>query len=105
VLAGLEVVRWRSTTAPHRTRRPLVVAVFTNEEGARFQPDMLGSLVYAGGLPWPRRWPVGIDGRAGRRAAAHRLRRRHAPLPLHRPHAFVELHIEQGPVLEAEGVH
>mgnify|MGYP000647378781 CR=1 FL=1 len=32
------------------TRRPLVVAAFTNEEGARFQPDMMGSLVYAGGI-------------------------------------------------------
>ena len=30
--------------------RPLVVAAFTNEEGVRFQPDMMGSLVHAGGL-------------------------------------------------------
>ena len=49
VLAGLEVVRTLNA-AKLTTRRPLVVAVFTNEEGARFQPDMLGSLVYAGGL-------------------------------------------------------
>ena len=32
------------------TRRPIAVAFFTNEEGARFTPDMMGSLVYAGGI-------------------------------------------------------
>ena len=44
--------RWceASTSAGVAHRRPLAVAFFTNEEGARFQPDMLGSLVYAGGL-------------------------------------------------------
>src|SRR5215831_2119907 len=49
VLAGLEIVRTLDE-AGIVTRRPLAVAVFTNEEGARFQPDMMGSLVYAGGL-------------------------------------------------------
>ena len=49
VLAGLEVVR-ALNEARITTRRPIAVAFFTNEEGARFQPDMLGSLVYAGGL-------------------------------------------------------
>jgi N-carbamoyl-L-amino-acid hydrolase len=49
VLAGLSVVQ-ALNAARITTRHPLVVAVFTNEEGARFQPDMLGSLVYAGGL-------------------------------------------------------
>ena len=49
VLAGLEVVR-ALNAAGITTRRPLAVAFFTNEEGARFQPDMMGSLVYAGGL-------------------------------------------------------
>src|SRR5471030_526611 len=49
VLAGLEVVRVLND-AKATTRRPIAVAFFTNEEGARFQPDMLGSLVYAGGL-------------------------------------------------------
>src|SRR5919201_6716013 len=43
VLAGLEVVRLLNE-AGITTRRPLCVAVFTNEEGARFAPDMLGSL-------------------------------------------------------------
>jgi N-carbamoyl-L-amino-acid hydrolase len=82
-----------------------VVAVFTNEEGARFQPDMLGSLVYAGGLSL-------ADAHA-----THRHRRRAAwatncsasatwaprRCRWHRPHAHVELHIEQGPILDAEG--
>jgi N-carbamoyl-L-amino-acid hydrolase len=49
VLAGLEVVR-ALNEAKATTRRPIAVAFFTNEEGARFQPDMMGSLVYAGGL-------------------------------------------------------
>ena len=49
VLGGLEVVRTLNQ-AGVVTRRPLVIAAFTNEEGARFHPDMLGSLVYVGGL-------------------------------------------------------
>ncbi|MSZ06895.1 MAG: M20/M25/M40 family metallo-hydrolase, partial [Actinobacteria bacterium] len=50
VLAGLEVVETlqREGFSP---QRPLSVAIFTDEEGARFAPDMLGSLVYVGGLP------------------------------------------------------
>ncbi|HEX6420298.1 MAG TPA: M20/M25/M40 family metallo-hydrolase, partial [Acidimicrobiales bacterium] len=47
VLAGLEVVR-ALDDAGLRTRRPLSVAFFTDEEGSRFAPDMLGSLVYVG---------------------------------------------------------
>ncbi|MDO8284488.1 MAG: M20/M25/M40 family metallo-hydrolase, partial [Rhodoferax sp.] len=50
VLAGLEVIATLREAGLH-TRRPLAVAVFTNEEGARFQPDMMGSLAYVGGLP------------------------------------------------------
>ncbi|MDO8718548.1 MAG: M20/M25/M40 family metallo-hydrolase, partial [Polaromonas sp.] len=50
VLAGLEVVA-TLRDAGVRLRRPIAVAFFTNEEGARFQPDMMGSLVYVGGLP------------------------------------------------------
>jgi beta-ureidopropionase / N-carbamoyl-L-amino-acid hydrolase len=91
-------------TAGITTRHPLVVAVFTNEEGARFQPDMLGSLVYAGGLSLAEAHATrAIDGAV----FADELQRigylGTAPLPLARPQAFVELHIEQGPVLDAEG--
>ena len=50
VLAGLEVVE---TLEQHgvATRRPIAVAFFTDEEGSRFAPDMLGSLVFVGGMP------------------------------------------------------
>jgi N-carbamoyl-L-amino-acid hydrolase len=104
VLAGLEVVATLDA-AGVVTRRPLVVAFFTNEEGARFTPDMLGSLVYAGGLALDDGLAaVSIDGKV----LGDELRRigyaGAAPLPAHRPHAYVELHIEQGPVLDAEGV-
>lgn len=47
VLAGLEVVATLNE-AKQATERSLIVSVFTNEEGARFAPDMLGSLVYVG---------------------------------------------------------
>jgi len=103
VLAGLTVVQ-ALNKAGISTRHPLVVAVFTNEEGVRFQPDMLGSLVYVGGLSLAEAHATrAIDGAV----LADELQRigylGTAPLPLARPKAFVELHIEQGPVLDAEG--
>ena len=104
VLAGLEVAATLNA-AGVVTRRPLVVALFTNEEGARFAPDMLGSLAYVGGVPIDEALAaVAIDGKV----LGDELRRigyaGTAPLPAHRPHAYVELHIEQGPVLDAEGI-
>lgn len=104
VLAGLEVVATLNE-AQHITERSLVVAVFTNEEGARFAPDMLGSLVYVGGMDLEQALNIkAIDGarlgdelkRIGYQGTA--------PLGIHQPHAFVELHIEQGPLLDIEGV-
>lgn len=104
VLAGLEVVR-ALNEAGITTRRPLIVGVFTNEEGARFQPDMLGSLVYAGGLSLDAAYAVkGVDGAVLRDELDRIGYMGTAPLPLVTPHAFVELHIEQGPVLDTEGV-
>jgi len=104
VLGGLEVVRTLND-AGVATRRPLVVAVFTDEEGARFHPDMAGSLAYVGGLPLAELYDTrGIDGKR----FEDELRRigylGDAPVPLYRPHAYVELHIEQGPVLDIEGI-
>ena len=62
VLAGLEVAR-ALDDAGVRTRRPLAVAFFTDEEGSRFAPDMLGSLAYVGGLALEDALGVvGIDG-------------------------------------------
>lgn len=104
VLAGLEVVRWLNERGL-QTQRSLVVAAFTNEEGVRFQPDMMGSLVYAGGLPLAQ----ALDARdaAGLRLGDELARIGYAgemACGSWVPHAFVELHIEQGPVMEAEGV-
>jgi N-carbamoyl-L-amino-acid hydrolase len=104
VMAGLEVVRWLNARGLH-TERPLVVAAFTNEEGVRFQPDMMGSLVHAGGLPLQQALDtVGTDGlRLGDELA--RIGYAGSMAPGHIvPHAYVELHIEQGPVMEAEGI-
>jgi len=104
VLAGLEVVR-ALDDAGVRTRRPLAVAFFTDEEGSRFAPDMLGSLVYAGGMPLEDALEiVGIDGAV----LGDELERigwaGDAAVPGPAPHAYVELHIEQGPLLEEQGV-
>ena len=49
VIAGLEVIETCQTHG-FTPSRPLAVGVFTDEEGARFAPDMLGSLVYVGGM-------------------------------------------------------
>jgi N-carbamoyl-L-amino-acid hydrolase len=104
VLAGLEVVATLDA-AGIATRRPLVVAFFTNEEGARFAPDMLGSLVYVGGVPIEDALaPVAIDGKVLGAELERIGYAGAAPVPLYRPHAYVELHIEQGPVLDAEGI-
>ncbi len=104
VLAGLEVVETLNA-AGIETERPLAVAVFTNEEGARFAPDMMGSLVYVGGLDLEAALQTeGID---GSRVGAELARIGYAgSAPVGRPqvHAFVELHVEQGPVLEQEGI-
>lgn len=104
VLAGLAVVRaYRQAAA--RPPRALVVAAFTNEEGARYQPDMMGSLVYAGGLPLQAALDtVGTDGtRLGDELARIGYAGAMPPGAL-RPAEYLELHIEQGPILEAEGV-
>ena len=79
VLAGLEVVE--TLDAPGvEPARPLAVAFFTDEEGARFAPDMLGSLVYVGGhaARGGARHRRHRRRRARRRAGPHRLRRRRA---------------------------
>ncbi len=104
VLAGLEVIETLNE-ASIETSRPLAVAVFTNEEGARFQPDMMGSLVYAGGYELEKALNTQDDqgvllgdelrliGYAGDMPCGETI-----------PSAFVELHIEQGPILEREGI-
>jgi N-carbamoyl-L-amino-acid hydrolase len=106
VLAGLEVLE---TLITHdiTTPRSITVAVFTDEEGARFAPDMLGSLVYVGGMPLEQALDVrAVDDQA--RLGDELLRIGYAgnlPCPAASfPHCFVELHIEQGPILEDEAI-
>src|SRR6266480_3346796 len=102
--AGLEACE-ALNHADQTTRRPLALVAFTNEEGSRFPPYAMGSLVYVGGLALEDAYAVrGIDGAT----VGEELRRigyvGDASPGFLTPHAYLELHIEQGPVLESEGV-
>jgi len=104
VLAGLEVIE-TVLSAGVQLARPLAVGWFTDEEGARFAPDMLGSLVYVGGMSVED--ALLIEDADGVTVGAELERIGYsgpAPIPGPAPHAFVELHIEQGPILEDEGI-
>lgn len=104
VLAGIEAVETLND-AGIDTPRPIAVCVFTNEEGARFQPDMMGSLVYAGGLSVEEALArEDEEGVLLGDALARIGYRGDAEIGSVRPHAFVELHVEQGPILEAESI-
>lgn len=104
VLAALEVVE-SLNDAGISTRHPLAVGVFTNEEGARFQPDMMGSMVHQGALDLDSILEVeGIDGASVGEELARIGYAGDAPCGSHRPRAYVEVHVEQGPVLEREGI-
>lgn len=104
VLAGLEVIETLKA-AGFKPVRPIMVAAFTNEEGVRYAPDMMGSLVYAGGLDVEAVLAtVGTDGSV-LGAELRRIGYAGDREPgFFAPHAYLELHIEQGPVLEREGV-
>jgi N-carbamoyl-L-amino-acid hydrolase len=103
VLGGLEVVR-SIRDLGLRTRRGIVVTNWTNEEGTRFAPAMLASGVFAGvhDEAWAndRRDAAGL--RFGDELDRIGWRGDEAP-GARRMHAYFELHIEQGPILEAEG--
>jgi len=104
VLAGLEVIETVIESGAE-LKRPLAVGFFTDEEGSRFPPDMLGSLTYAGGLPVEEAHDMVADD--GARLGDELARIGYLgpyPCPGRPPHAYVELHIEQGPVLETLGV-
>jgi N-carbamoyl-L-amino-acid hydrolase len=100
VIAGLEVIHTCQENNIIPTR-PLAVGFFTNEEGSRYAPDMFGSLTYVGGMSTEEALEtIGIDGsRVG-----DELERigylGSDPCPGPSPEAFIELHIEQGPILE-----
>ncbi|MER9377002.1 Zn-dependent hydrolase [Mesorhizobium sp. M0491] len=104
VLAGLEVIETLKASG-FSPSRPVAVAAFTNEEGVRYTPDMMGSLVHAGGIDAETVLAaVGTDGSVlGQELARIGYAGDREPGFL-KPHAYLELHIEQGPVLERESV-
>ena len=99
VLAGLEVVR-RLDELGISTRKPLELAVWTNEEGARFTPAMFGSAVFTGTLALEQ--ALAIRDAQGISVADALQRTGYAgQRPLGGPvDAYFEAHIEQGPILE-----
>jgi N-carbamoyl-L-amino-acid hydrolase len=102
VLAGLEVVRTLNANGIE-TERPIEVIDWTNEEGARFAPAMLGSGVFAGVLD--KEFALGREDREGRRFGDELEGIGYGgeePCGRHPLDSYFELHIEQGPVLEAE---
>ncbi len=104
VLAGLEVIR-RLNELGIATQAPLEVAVWTNEEGARFAPAMLGSGAFAGvfDLEYALR-RTDAEGTSLRDALDRIGYAGTADVGARSLSAHFELHIEQGPVLEQESV-
>ena len=104
VLAGLEIVRTLNDLNI-RTRHPIVVTNWTNEEGARYAPPMLASGVFAG--VHKQDWAYGIEDAEGKKFGDELERigwRGDEEVGTRKMKAFFELHIEQGPILEIEGV-
>jgi len=106
VLAGFEVLE-ALEDANITTRRPIEVAVWTNEEGSRFQPPMMGSAVFTGALSLDAaletvdRGGVSVAQALGETMKAMQgTGQRDFRFPMH---VYVEAHIEQGPVLERAG--
>lgn len=104
VLAGLEVLRTLNTRGI-ATRHPVEVVAWTNEEGSRFTPGILGSAVYAGRaeLAFARARPcmktgITLGDELDRTGFSN------TPVFRDRPRAYYEAHIEQGPVLEQAAV-
>ena len=110
VIAALEAVQ-ALREAGVATKRPIEVVAWTNEEGSRFAPGCMGSMAYAGHSA-PDTWDGVTDGEGFRFGEELRaLLASEADLPRRglgvvegpKPHAYVEAHIEQGPVLEEAG--
>ena len=104
VLAGLEVVR-SIRDLGLRTRRPIVVTNWTNEEGTRFAPAMLASGVFAGVIDQDHAYSRKDAKGRSFGEELERIGWKGDERPGDRKiHAMFEYHIEQGPILEAEGV-
>jgi len=103
VLGALEVVRTMNDMGV-KTRRPIVVTNWTNEEGTRFAPAMLASGVFAGmhsqDYAYARK---DAEGKAFGDELARIGWVGDEPVGARKMHAMLELHIEQGPILEAMG--
>ena len=104
VLAGLEVLRSLGDLNV-RTRHPIEIANWTNEEGSRFAPAMVASGVFAGAYTLEEAYA--IRDRDGHRLGDELGRigyKGDVPCGGRPIRAMFELHIEQGPILEDEGV-
>ena len=104
VLGALELVR-RLNDIGHTTRRPIEIVNWTNEEGARFSPPMTCSGAFAG--IYNRDWVLARRADDGPTLGEELKRIGYAgdaPVGGLIPHAYFELHIEQGPILDAEGI-
>ena len=103
VLGALEVVRSMNDLGI-RTKHPIVVTNWTNEEGARFAPAMLASGVFAGVIDQDYAYArTDPDGKSFGAELERIGWKGDEPTGARRMHAYFELHIEQGPILEAEG--
>lgn len=103
VLGGLEIIRTMNDLGI-KTKHPIVATNWTNEEGTRFAPAMLSSGVFAG--IHTQDWAYGITDSEGKAFGDELERigwRGDEVTGARKMHAYFELHIEQGPILEAEG--
>jgi beta-ureidopropionase / N-carbamoyl-L-amino-acid hydrolase len=104
VLCGLEAIR-RLNDEKIRTRHPVTLAIFTNEEGARFQPAMIASGVMAGKIALEDAYNARDKDGLRLVDELERIGYLGAEPCVARPfRAYLELHIEQGPFLEEEGL-
>lgn len=104
VLGGLEIVRSLNDLGI-KTRHPIVVTNWTNEEGARFAPAMMASGVFAGVLDQADVYAH--TDKQGKKFGEELERigwKGTEKVGDRKIHAFFELHIEQGPILEDEGI-
>jgi N-carbamoyl-L-amino-acid hydrolase len=104
VLGGLEVVRTLNDLGI-RTKHPIVVTNWTNEEGTRFAPAMVASGVFAGQHDLD--WAYDRRDKDGKRFGDELERigwKGEEEVGARKIKAFFELHIEQGPILEDEGI-
>ena len=104
VLAGLEIIRTLNDTGI-KTRHPIEVVNWTNEEGARFSPPMMASSVFAG--MYTTEWVYTREDADGKTVGGELERigwLGDEEVGARKMAAFFELHIEQGPILENENI-